>query len=149
MMTTTSPLPMMISTIPSWIKYIFVPIVPSLMIVSPEPFWSTLSPQWNPTWLEHLILQLCHHLGDESRVGVHKERHWSHQSSAVVVDHVFPQPVGELAEDGLLVKELALVAVLKVLSDPVPCVWRQLSVGHVLLNLFRLLSRKKIGEQSL
>ena len=32
----TSPFCMTMSTIPSWMKYIFVPIVPSLMMMSPE-----------------------------------------------------------------------------------------------------------------
>lgn len=35
----TSPFAITISTIPSWIKYIFDPIVPSLIIISPEREW--------------------------------------------------------------------------------------------------------------
>ena len=39
--TITSPLPMITSTIPSWMKYIFDPIVPSLMMISPATQIST------------------------------------------------------------------------------------------------------------
>ena len=34
----TSPLPITMSTIPSWMKYIFVPTHPSLIITSPASF---------------------------------------------------------------------------------------------------------------
>ena len=91
------------------------------------------------TWLEDLVLQLRHHLGDEGRVGVDEEWDGGDQGPAVVVDHVLSQPVRELAQDRLLVEELALVAVLEVLRDTVPCVRRKLPVGHVLLDLLRFL----------
>ena len=44
----------------------------------------------------------------------------------------------ELAQDGLLVEELALVAVLKILGDLLAHVARQLAVRHVLLHLLQL-----------
>ena len=108
------------------------------MIVSPDqldhqPLYLVL------TWLEDLVLQLRHHLGDEGRVGVDEEWDGGDQGPAVVVDHVLSQPVRELAEDRLLVEELALVAVLEVLRDTVPCVRRKFPVGHVLLDLLRFL----------
>ena len=78
------------------------------------------------TWLEDLVLQLRHHLGDEGRVGVDEEWDGGDQGPAVVVDHVLSQPVRELAQDRLLVEELALVAVLEVLRDPLPHVTWQL-----------------------
>ena len=46
----------------------------------------------------------------------------------------------ELSQDLLLVEELALVAVLEVLCDPLPHVPRKLPVTHVLLNLLHLLT---------
>ena len=93
------------------------------------------------TWLEDLVLQLRHHLGDEGRVGVDEEGDGGHQGPAVVVDHVLSQPVRELAQDRLLVEELALVAVLEVFRDTVPCVRRKFPVGHVLLHLLRFLPK--------
>ena len=46
----------------------------------------------------------------------------------------------ELSQDLLLVEELALVAVLEVLRDPLAHVPRQLPVSHVLLHLLHLLA---------
>ena len=40
------------------------------------------------TWLEDLVLQLRHHLGDEGRVGVDEEGDGGDQGSTVEVDHV-------------------------------------------------------------
>ena len=119
-------------------------MVPSLMIVSPDqldhqPLYLVL------TWLEDLVLQLRHHLGDEGRVGVDEEGDGGDQGPAVVVDHVLSQPVRELAQDRLLVEELALVAVLEVLRDTVPCVRRKFPVGHVLLHLLHFLPSKNIN----
>ena len=114
-------------------------MVPSLMIVSPDQLDHHALISLVLTWLEHLVLQLRHHLGDEGRVGVDEEGDGGDQGPAVVVDHVLSQPVRELAQDRLLVEELALVAVLEVLRDTVPCVRGKLPVGHVLLNLLRFL----------
>ena len=90
------------------------------------------------TWLEHLILQLRHNLGNKRRVGVHEERHRGDQSTTVEVDHILSQTIRQLAKNGLFIKELALVSVLKVLCDFVSCVWWQFSISHVLLHLFSL-----------
>lgn len=53
-----------------------------------------------------------------------------------------PQRLAQLAKDALLVKHLALVAVLVVVVDALPGVGRELVEGHVLLHLLVLGPRR-------
>lgn len=52
-----------------------------------------------------------------------------------------PKGPVELSQDAVLIKHLALVAVLIVLMDALPCVSRQLVEGHILLHLLVLEDR--------
>ena len=58
-----------------------------------------------------------------------------------------PQRLTQLAEDALLIEHLALVAVLIVLVDALPCVSWQLVEGHVLLHLLVLEGQPTASRQ--
>lgn len=57
-----------------------------------------------------------------------RQKHLSHLSERLI----------QLSQDALLVKHLALVAVLIVVVDSLPHICRQLVEGHVLFHLFVL-----------
>lgn len=56
----------------------------------------------------------------------------------IVIDYVLPEFLAQLAQNAILVEELALVAMLKVLGDALSHVTRQLPVRHILFHLFNL-----------
>lgn len=60
----------------------------------------------------------------------------------IVIDDILPEFLAQLAQNAVLVEELALVAVLEVFGDALPHVARQLPVRHVLLHLFHLHSHE-------
>ena len=121
---------MTMSTIPSWMKYILVPIVPSLMMISPVDRKKrygksrSLKSLFNQfTRLEDLVNQFRNHIWHESRICVGKERHRRHQRAAVEIDYIlekfhylFSHQLKRVKESQVLMSILFLYFVISVCS---------------------------------